>query len=117
GVAPDQIGGSMTTDVLKDYVARGTWIYPPRHGIRLVGDILEFCSGKMPKFYPLVIRGPDMRDAGATALQEVAFAFANAIAYLEYAQQRGLDIDSFAPRLPAHFYYYGACFKAPEQPA
>jgi methylmalonyl-CoA mutase N-terminal domain/subunit len=107
GVSPGQIRGSMTTDVLKDYVARGTWIYPPSHGMRLVGDILEYCSKEMPKFYPLVIRGPDMRDAGATALQEVAFAFANAIAYLEYAQQRGLDIDSFAPRLSAQFYYYG----------
>jgi methylmalonyl-CoA mutase N-terminal domain/subunit len=97
----------MTTDVLKDYVARGTWIYPPAAGIRLVGDVLEFCCAEMPRFYPLVIRGPDIRDAGATAVQEVAFAFANAIAYLEYARERGLDIDSFAPRLSGQFYYYG----------
>ena len=101
GVAPGQISGSMTTDVLKDYVARGTWIYPPSHGIRMVGDILEYCSKEMPKFYPLVIRGPDIRDAGATPIQEVAFAFANAVTYLEYAQARGLDIDTIATRLSA----------------
>ncbi len=107
GVQPGELGGSMTTDVLKDYVARGTWIYPPEHGIRLVGDVLAFCSEQMPKFYPLVLRGPDIRDAGATAVQEVAFAFANALAYLEYAVARGVDVDSFAPRLSAQFYYYG----------
>jgi methylmalonyl-CoA mutase N-terminal domain/subunit len=107
GIEPGQINGSMTTDVLKDYVARGTWIYPPAAGLRLVGDVLDFCSREMPRFYPLVIRGPDMRDAGATAVQEVAFAFANAIAYLEYAREHDIDIDSFAPRLSAQFYYYG----------
>lgn len=107
GLKPGELNGSMTTDVLKDYVARGTWIYPPAAGIRLVGDVLEFCCEEMPKFYPLVIRGPDIRDAGATAVQEVAFAFANAIAYLEYARERGLEVDSFAPRLSGQFYYYG----------
>jgi methylmalonyl-CoA mutase N-terminal domain/subunit len=107
GLNPGELNGSMTTDVLKDYVARGTWIYRPAGGTRLVGDVLEFCAREMPRFYPLVIRGPDMRDAGASAVQEVAFAFANAIAYLEYARGRGLDIDSFAPRLSAQFYYYG----------
>jgi methylmalonyl-CoA mutase, N-terminal domain len=107
GVQPSQISGSMTTDVLKDYVARGTWVFPPAAGLRLVGDILEFATVHMPRFYPLVVRGPDMRDAGADAAMEVGFAFANAIAYLEYAQQRGLDIDAFAPRLSAQFYYYG----------
>jgi methylmalonyl-CoA mutase N-terminal domain/subunit len=107
GVSPAAISGSMTTDVLKDYVARGTWIYPPAHGIRMVGDILEYCSQEMPRFYPLVIRGPDMRDAGANAIQEVAFAFANAVTYMEYAKARGLDIDTIATRLSAQFYYYG----------
>lgn len=107
GISPAQVTGSMTTDVLKDYVARGTWIYPPAHGIRLVGDVVEYCNKEMPRFYPLVIRGPDMRDAGASALQEVGFAFANAIAYLEHAVARGLDIDKIAPRLSAQFYYYG----------
>ena len=107
GISPAQLTGSMTTDVLKDYVARGTWIYPPAQGIRLVGDVLEFCNQEMPRFYPLVIRGPDLRDAGATAIQEVGFAFANAVAYLDYAQQRGLDIDKIATRLSAQFYYYG----------
>lgn len=107
GVKPSQVSGSMTTDVLKDYVARGTWVFPPAHGLRLVGDVLEFCNEEMPRFYPLVIRGPDMRDAGATALQEVGYAFANAVAYLEHAVARGLDIDKIAPRLSAQFYYYG----------
>jgi methylmalonyl-CoA mutase N-terminal domain/subunit len=107
GVAPSQISGSMTTDVLKDYVARGTWIYPPAAGIRMVGDVLEYCSAEMPHFYPLVIRGPDMRDGGADAIQEVAFAFANAVTYLTYAVDRGLDIDQIATRLSAQFYYYG----------
>jgi methylmalonyl-CoA mutase N-terminal domain/subunit len=107
GIGPGQINGSMTTDVLKDYVARGTWIYPPAAGIRMVCDVLEFASKEMPKFYPLVIRGPDIRDAGADAIQEVAFAFANAVTYLEYAQARGLDIDGIATRLSAQFYYYG----------
>ncbi len=107
GLQPSQINGSMTTDVLKDYVARGTWIYPPAAGIRLVGDVLEYCSKEMPRFYPLVIRGPDLRDAGADATQEVAFAFANAVTYLKYAQERGMDIDTIATRLSAQFYYYG----------
>lgn len=107
GLQPSQINGSMTTDVLKDYVARGTWIYPPSHGIRLVGDVLEFCNREMPGFYPLVVRGPDLRDAGASAIQEVGFAFANAVAYLEYIRERGMDIDRIAPRLSAQFYYYG----------
>jgi len=107
GVSPSEINGSMTTDVLKDYVARGTWIYPPKHGIRMVGDVLEYCSKEMPRFYPLVIRGPDMRDAGANAIQEVAFAFANAVTYLEYAVERNLGIDTIATRLSAQFYYYG----------
>jgi len=107
GVTPSQVNGSMTTDVLKDYVARGTWVYPPAHGLRLVGDVLEYCNKEMPRFYPLVIRGPDMRDAGASALQEVGFAFANAVAYLDHAVSRGLDIDRIAPRLSAQFYYYG----------
>ncbi len=107
GIKPNQVSGSMTTDVLKDYVARGTWVFPPAAGLRLVGDILEYATKEMPRFYPLVIRGPDMRDAGANAAMEVGFAFANAIAYLEYARKRGLDIDAFAPRLSAQFYYYG----------
>jgi methylmalonyl-CoA mutase N-terminal domain/subunit len=107
GISPGQVKGSMTTDVLKDYVARGTWIYPPAAGLRLVGDVLEYCSKEMPRFYPLVIRGPDMRDAGATMAQEVGFAFANAVCYLDYAQERGLDVDSFAPRLSGQFYFYG----------
>jgi methylmalonyl-CoA mutase, N-terminal domain len=107
GVDPGQISGSMTTDVLKDYIARGTWIYPPERAIRLVGDVVEFCSTAMPGFYPLVIRGPDIRDAGATAIQEVGFAFANGIAYLEYFRDRGMDIDAIASRLSAQFYYYG----------
>ncbi|MGC4108835.1 MAG: methylmalonyl-CoA mutase family protein [Nocardioides sp.] len=107
GVDAGQVNGSMTTDVLKDYVARGTWIYPPAAGLRLVGDVLEFCSEEMPRFYPLVIRGPDMRDAGATMAQEVGFAFANAVCYLDYARERGLDIDAFAPRLSGQFYFYG----------
>jgi len=107
GISPSDVSGSMTTDVLKDYVSRGTWIYPPGHGIRLVGDVLEYCNKEMPRFYPLVIRGPDMRDAGASALQEVGFAFANAVAYLEHVTERGLDIDKVAPRLSAQFYYYG----------
>lgn len=107
GVQPGEIAGSMTTDVLKDYVARGTWVFPPRAGIRLVGDVLEFCNEHMPRFYPLVIRGPDMRDAGATALQEVAFAFANAIAYLDYARDRGIDLEAVTRRISAQFYYYG----------
>jgi len=107
GLKPGELNGSMTTDVLKDYVARGTWIFPPAAGIRLVGDVLEYCNKEMPRFYPLVIRGPDMRDAGASAVQEVAFAFANAVAYLEHAKARGLDIDKIAPRLSAQFYYYG----------
>ena len=107
GVGPGQCNGSMTTDVLKDYVARGTWIYPPEHGLRLVGDVVEFCSEQMPRFYPLVIRGPDIRDAGATMAQEVGFAFANGLAYLDYAQERGLDLTRLAKRLSSQFYFYG----------
>lgn len=109
GLDPSIVTGSMTTDALKDYVARGVWIFPPGAALRLVADVVEYATQHLPKFYPLVIRGPDIRDAGASIPQEVGYAFANGIAYVDYLTKvRGLDVDSFAGRLSTQFYYHGA---------
>jgi methylmalonyl-CoA mutase N-terminal domain/subunit len=99
GVAPEQLMGTVQNDVLKEYVARGTYIYPPQPSLRLAGDLIAYCARQLPKFNSISISGYHIRDAGATAVQEMAFTFANAIAYIEAAQKAGVDIDEFAPRI------------------
>ena len=99
GVAPQELQGTVQNDVLKEYVARGTYIFPPRPSMRLAADLIAYCSHQMPRFNSISIGGYHIRDAGSTAVQEMAFTFANAIAYIEAALQRGVEVDDFAPRI------------------
>jgi methylmalonyl-CoA mutase N-terminal domain/subunit len=103
GVGPDQINGTVQNDILKEYVARGTYIYPAGPSLRLVTDLIAYCGEHVPNWNTISISGYHIREAGSTAVQEVAFTLANAIAYVEAAQARGLDIDAFAPRLAFFF--------------
>ncbi len=98
-VSSQMLRGTLQNDILKEYIARNTYIYPPEPSLRLFVDSVEYCSKYIPKWYPVSISGYHMREAGATAVQELAFTFANAIAYIEACKARGLDIDEFAPRL------------------
>src|SRR5262249_51557278 len=99
GVPIAVLEGTAQNDVLKEYVARGTYIFPPRPSLRLAADLIAFCAREMPKFNAISVSGYHIRDAGSTAAQEMAFAFANAVAYIEAVQARGLDVDEFAPRI------------------
>ncbi|GIW20403.1 MAG: methylmalonyl-CoA mutase [Chloroflexota bacterium] len=103
GVARERIAGTVQNDILKEYIARGTYIYPPRPSMRLVTDVFEFCARELPRFNTISISGYHMREAGATAAQELAFTLANGIAYVEAALARGLDVDDFAGRLSFFF--------------
>jgi methylmalonyl-CoA mutase N-terminal domain/subunit len=103
GVEQSRLGGTVQNDVLKEYVARGMYIFPPNPSIRMVTDIFEYCSQNMPQWNTISISGYHIREAGSTAVQEVAFTFANAIAYVQAAIDRGLDLDRFAGRLSFFF--------------
>ena len=111
GVAPAEIMGTAQNDVLKEYIARGTYIYPPRPSLRLAADLLAYCARNTPKFNPISVSGYHIRDAGSTSAQEIAFAFANAIAYLEACQQRGYDVDELAPRISWIFNSHNTFFE------
>jgi len=111
GVARDRIAGTTQNDILKEYIARGTWIYPPAFSMRLVTDIFEFCARDLPRWNTVSISGYHMREAGATAAQELAFTLADAIAYCEAAVSRGLAIDDFAPRLSFFFAAWSELFE------
>jgi methylmalonyl-CoA mutase N-terminal domain/subunit len=99
GVPNDKVRGTVQNDVLKEYVARGTYIYPPRPSLRLAADLMAYCAKELPRFNSISISGYHIRDAGSTAVQEMAFTFANAIAYIDAALDRGVDVDDFAPRI------------------
>jgi len=103
GTEPSQLGGTVQNDILKEYAARGMYIFPPKPSMRLVTDIFEYCSQHMPQWNTISISGYHIREAGATAVQEVAFTLANAIAYVQAAIDRGLDLDRFAGRLSFFF--------------
>jgi methylmalonyl-CoA mutase N-terminal domain/subunit len=111
GVAWEQISGTTQNDILKEYIARGTWIYPPSASMRLVTDIFEFCARELPRWNTVSISGYHMREAGASAAQELAFTLADAIAYCEGAMSRGLAIDEFAPRLSFFFAAWSELFE------
>jgi methylmalonyl-CoA mutase N-terminal domain/subunit len=98
-----ELDGTLQNDILKEYIARGTYIYPPQPSMRLVTDVLRYCSRNLPGWNTISISGYHMREAGATAVQELAFTFANAIAYVEAAVESGMDIDSFTSRLSFFF--------------
>ena len=99
GVDPTLLGGTIQNDILKEYVARGTYIYPPRPSMRLVTDTSSYCAEHLPAWNTISISGYHIREAGSTAVQEIAFTLANGIAYVEAALAAGLDVDAFAPRL------------------
>lgn len=101
-----KLSGTLQNDILKEYIARGTYIYPPRQAMRLVTDVFAYCNEHVPEWNTISISGYHMREAGCTAVQEVAFTLANAITYVQSAIDTGLDIDRFAPRLSFFF----ACF-------
>jgi methylmalonyl-CoA mutase N-terminal domain/subunit len=103
GVHPSQLRGTTQNDILKEYIARNTYIYPPKPSLRLIGDMIEYCVKEAPQWYPMSISGYHMREAGSNAIQEVAFTFANAIQYIQTCLDKGLKIDDFAPRLS--FFY------------
>jgi methylmalonyl-CoA mutase N-terminal domain/subunit len=111
GVPRDRISGTTQNDILKEYIARGTWIYPPGPSMRLVTDIFEFCAAELPRWNTISISGYHMREAGATAAQELAFTLADAIAYCEAAVGRGLPIDDFAGRLSFFFAAWSELFE------
>jgi methylmalonyl-CoA mutase N-terminal domain/subunit len=111
GVARDRIAGTVQNDILKEYIARGTWIYPPRPSMRLVTDVFEFGARELPRFNTISISGYHMREAGATAAEELAFTLADGIAYVEAALARGLDVDSFAGRLSFFFAAWSELFE------
>jgi methylmalonyl-CoA mutase N-terminal domain/subunit len=103
GVAPDRITGTTQNDILKEYTARGTYIYPPKPSMRIVTDLFAYCRDRLPRWNTISISGYHMREAGSTAVQEVAFTIADAIAYVEAAVEAGLAVDDFAPRLSFFF--------------
>jgi methylmalonyl-CoA mutase N-terminal domain/subunit len=111
GVERARISGTTQNDILKEYIARGTYIFPPRPSMRLVTDLFEFCARELPKWNTISISGYHMREAGATAAQELAFTLADAIAYVEAAVDRGLDVDDFAGRLSFFFAAWSELFE------
>jgi methylmalonyl-CoA mutase, N-terminal domain len=111
GIARDRLGGTVQNDILKEYIARGTYIYPTQASMRLVTDLFEFCAREMPRWNTISISGYHMREAGATAAQELAFTLADGIAYVEGARSRGLDVDRFAGRLSFFFAAWSELFE------
>jgi methylmalonyl-CoA mutase N-terminal domain/subunit len=103
GIDSKQIKGTIQNDILKEYIARGTYIFPPKPSMKIITDIFQYCIEHTPQFNTISISGYHIREAGSTAVQEVAFTLANAIAYVETAIEAGLDIDLFAPRLSFFF--------------
>ena len=118
GVDSSKVSGTIQNDLLKEYIARGTYIYPPRPSMRIITDIFEYCSKHVPRWNTISISGYHIREAGSTAAQEIAFTLANAIAYVQAAVDAGLDVDDFAPRLSFfwnghnHFFEEVAKFRA-----
>ncbi len=103
GVPPECLRGTLSNDILCEYVSRGMWVFSAGPALRLTTDVVEYCTRNMPKFYPFNIRGIIMREAGASMVQEAGFAFSNAIAYIESALERGLRVDDFANRISFFF--------------
>jgi len=103
GVDPKHLRGTVQNDILKEYIARGAYIFPPRPSMRLVTDLIRYCATEVPEWNTISISGYHIREAGSTAVQEVAFTLANGIAYVQAAMEAGLDVDVFAPRLSFFF--------------
>ncbi|MBV9944810.1 MAG: methylmalonyl-CoA mutase family protein [Solirubrobacterales bacterium] len=103
GIPPERLGGTIQTDILKEYIAQKEWCFPVDPAMRLVGDMIEWCSEHMPRWHPVSISGYHIREAGSTAAQELAFTLKDGLTYVEQAVERGLDVDDFAPRLSFFF--------------
>ncbi|HEU4651128.1 MAG TPA: methylmalonyl-CoA mutase family protein, partial [Croceibacterium sp.] len=103
GVPPAQLSGTIQNDILKEFAVRNTYIYPPEPSMRIVSDVIAYCAANMPRFNSISISGYHMHEAGATAVQELAYTLADGMEYVRAAQARGLDIDAFAPRLSFFF--------------
>jgi methylmalonyl-CoA mutase N-terminal domain/subunit len=103
GVAWSDLGGTLQTDIFKEYIAQREWLFPPRPHLRLIGDLMEFCTAEVPRFHPISVSGYHIREAGSTAVQELAFTLADGFAYVELGVERGLPVDAFAPRLSFFF--------------
>ena len=111
GIARDKISGTIQNDILKEYIARGTYIYPPEPSLALIAEVFRFCAAEVPNWNPISISGYHIREAGATAVQELAFTFANAMEYVRTAVDAGLAVDSFAPRLSFFFAAHNDLFE------
>jgi methylmalonyl-CoA mutase, N-terminal domain len=103
GLGPDRLGGTIQTDILKEYIAQKEWCFPIEPAMRLVTDMIEWCARNMPRWHPISISGYHIREAGSTAQQELAFTLKDGFTYVEQALERGLDVDEFAPRLSFFF--------------
>ncbi|UCF09162.1 MAG: methylmalonyl-CoA mutase [Thermoplasmata archaeon] len=111
GVKPGDIRGTAQNDILKEYVGRGTWIFPVEPSIRLIGDIIEYCTKNAPRYYPVSVCGYHIRESGANPVQEIAYAFAIAKAYIDHVLARGLNVDDFVPRFSFNFDIHGNFFE------
>jgi methylmalonyl-CoA mutase N-terminal domain/subunit len=103
GVDWKVLDGTLQTDILKEYIAQKEWIFPPRPHLRIIGDLIEFCAREVPKWHPISVSGYHIREAGSTAVQELAFTLADGFSYVELGRDRGLDVDRFAPGLSFFF--------------
>lgn len=111
GVQLSDVRGTAQNDILKEYIGRGAWIFPVEHGIRLIGDTIEFCAHHAPKYYPVSVCGYHIRESGANPVQEIAYAFCIARAYIRLGLERGLNVDDFAERLSFNFDIFGNLFE------
>ncbi len=111
GVPLKELRGTAQNDILKEYVGRGTWIFPVEPSIRLIGDTIEFCANQVPYYYPVSVCGYHIRESGANPVQEVAYAYAIASAYIDHVRERGMDVDDFVARLSFNFDIWGNIFE------
>jgi methylmalonyl-CoA mutase, N-terminal domain len=111
GISRDALNGTIQNDILKEYIARGTYIYPPEPSMALIAEVFRFCADEVPNWNPISISGYHMREAGATAVQELAFTLANTIEYVRRAIEAGLSVDAFAPRLSFFFAAHSDLFE------
>ncbi|MEX2182254.1 MAG: methylmalonyl-CoA mutase family protein [Gemmatimonadaceae bacterium] len=111
GVERARLSGTIQNDILKEYIARGTYIFPPEPSLALIAEVFRFCAAEVPSFNPISISGYHIREAGATAVQELAFTFANGLAYVERAVEAGLEVNAFAPRLSFFFACHSDLFE------
>ncbi|HUR91307.1 MAG TPA: methylmalonyl-CoA mutase family protein, partial [Gemmatimonadaceae bacterium] len=111
GIGRDKLSGTVQNDILKEYIARGTYVYPPEPSLRLIADMFRFCTAEVPGWNPISISGYHIREAGATAVQELAFTLANGVEYVQHGVDAGLDVNAFAKRLSFFFAAHNDLFE------